>query len=156
MSGITGTLQLVLLIVQWVGSIFGLIGGIILIIRFFKERPILKTNVYSHHGVIEDNTYFYIELDIDNIGDKPTTIKDIFFLIPDSQENDSWNLGKFENFKMFHLNPQSSTKFSEEFIVEDLVEGDVEIEMYLDHTHGSNTTKIESIFLPDDEPDEED
>jgi hypothetical protein len=50
----TETLQLIIQIIQWVASLFGLIGGIILIIRFFKERPILKIELFSSHDINED------------------------------------------------------------------------------------------------------
>lgn len=57
MFEITETMQLFLQIIQWVGSLFGLFGGLILIIRFFKERPILKINLLPTYDVTnEGNT----------------------------------------------------------------------------------------------------
>jgi len=147
----TETLQLIFQIIQWVGSLFGLIGGIILIVRFFKERPILKIEFLSSHDVSEDevNTVFQIDLDIDNIGDKPTTIKEIYFRIPDKNEKDSWFISEFEDFKMFHLSPRSSKVFSELIIMYGYFEEDIEIELTVEHTHGLVDKKTESIFVPD-------
>jgi len=146
----TETLQLIFQIIQWVGSLCGFIGLIILIVRFVKERPILKIEFLSAHDVSEDeeNTLFQISLDIDNVGDKPTTIKEIYFRIPDKKEKDSWFISEFEDFKMFHLSPRSSKVFSEVVIMDGYFEEDIEIEVTVDHTHGHVDMKIESIFIP--------
>ena len=144
-----GTFQTIFQVFQWVGSLFGLIGGIILIIRFFKERPILKIEFFSSHNgqVDEETTAFDITLDIDNIGDKPTTIKEINFMIEDKHEKDTWYYAEFEEFKMSHLNPRSSMKFSEEVIIEEYFGDDIYIEVTVEHTHGNENKKTESFNI---------
>ena len=146
----TESIQLIFQIIQWVGSLCGFIGLIILIVRFFKERPILKIEFLSVHDVSEDgeNTVFQISLDIDNVGDKPTTIKEIYFRIPDEKDEDSWFISEFEDFKISHLSPRSSMKFSEEIIMYEIFEEDIEIEINIDHTHGLVDKKTESMFSP--------
>jgi len=143
-------------IIQWIGSLCGFIGLIILIFRFLKERPILKIKFLSAHdigeesedGEDEENTIFHIELEIDNIGDKSTTIKEIYFMIPDKNEKDSWFISEFDDFKMSHLSPRSSMKFSQKIIMLESFEEDIEIEVNIDHTHGHVDMKTESIFIP--------
>jgi len=139
-------------IIQWIGSLCGFIGLIILIFRFLKERPILKIKFLAAHDVDEDedgeNTIFHIDLDVDNIGDKSTTIKEIYFMIPNKKEEGSWFISEFDDFKMSHLSPRSSIKFSEEIIMIESFEEDIEIEVNIDHTHGHVEVKTESIFVP--------
>ena len=154
----TETIQLFLQIIQWVGSLFGLIGGLILILKYFKERPILKINFISSHDIDtdEENSIFQISLDIDNIGDKPTTIKEIYLMIADKKEKDSWYFAEFEDFKMFHLNPRSSIQFLEEVNMGELFKESIEIAVHIDHTHGNEVEKTESYFIPDILPDDDD
>jgi len=142
------TFQLIFQIIQWVGSLFGLIAGIILIMRFFKERPIIKTKFYSTHRVNKDDgtTFFEINLDIDNIGDKPTSIKKIIFAIDKIEEDARYLTSGFEDFKMFNLNPRSSIRFSEEIIMYGYFDEETEIKVYIDHTHGVEENKVQSLF----------
>jgi len=147
----TENLQLIFQIIQWVGSLFVLIGGIILIVRFFKERPIIKIDkFFSHHyvGEHEESTVFHMSLNIDNVGDKPTTIKDIFFFLSDKKGEKTSFIFGFEDFKMSHLSPRSSIEFSEERIISGSFEEDIEILVIIEHTQGHLNRKTESIFCP--------
>ncbi len=152
----TETLQLLFQIIQWVGSLFGLIGGIILIMKFFKERPILKIEFHSLHYTNKGKTVFDICLDIDNVGDKPTTIKEIYVEIHFKEEKEAWFMEEFKDFKMFNLNPRSSRKFSEEIKVNKYFEEDIESTVYIGHTHGHEEKKVESVSMHDILSDEDD
>ena len=78
----TEALQFIFQIIQWVVLIFGLIAGIILIIRFFKERPILRVsfNLYHYTSTLDHIIYLINiggRITINNVGEKDTTINNI-------------------------------------------------------------------------------
>jgi hypothetical protein len=137
-------------LLRTIGSIFGLFSGLIVIFRFFKDRPVLKISLLSSHDIIEDDqsTVFSVNLELDNVGDKPTTIKNIFFSISDNKEED-WYFGTFDDFEMFNLNPRSSVKFSQDVTIVGFFDKPMRIYATIDHTHGYTEKKFESYYIPD-------
>lgn len=150
MSELAETSRLFWEIIKSIGSIFGLIGGLIVIFRFIKERPILKISFLSTHEINEDDpsTVFSVGLELDNVGDKPTTIKNIFFSIADNEEED-WYFGTFDDFTMFNLKPRSSVKFSQEVTIDEIFKEHMKVVVTIDHTHGYTEKKYDSYYVPE-------
>jgi len=142
----------ILQLIQWIGSLCGIIGFIILIFRFFKERPILKIRLVSSHkkDIDEENTFFMIDLDIDNIGDKPTTVKQVYVIITYYEAGErSYTIIPFKDFEVFHLSPRSSEVLREEAHLNKTINENILIEAHVGHTHGFEVIKSVSLFMFD-------
>ena len=67
--------------------IIGVIGGSLSIIQTFRAKPNLKYNLDCHHKCLEEfhHSVLNVDLRIDNVGERATTIRDIFLnkVVPD-------------------------------------------------------------------------
>ena len=110
----------------------------------------MKYHINSYHEVIKgyNHSKIHIEASIDNVGDRGTTIKDIYLnkIIPEKYYPEK---SEGERFEVKHIGPHNSEKwhiilrYDKKFIEEEKIE----IELEIRHTHGSKTLKTISNLV---------
>lgn len=139
-------------ILNWlktIGSFTGLVSFMILVYRWRRERPILKFHVKDCCHVFYDSddygteraSHMYVDLVIDNIGEKNTTIKDIAVkkIIPSRLFSDiKFN---YEDHKDLFAHNSIRLNLEIKFPKIELTMKTIEIEFNVIHTHGKNSFK---------------
>lgn len=124
-----------------IGSILGVVSFIILIIRFWRERPILRCELgESEHYQkdIDGNGALSITLNIDNIGERGTSIREVKLLETRPTDYSSFHNEWRAPLSVIHISPNSSIKTSFYIKIQKRVieEDEIDFDILLIHTHG--------------------
>ena len=133
------------------GSLSGLISVIFIIIKYRKEKPILKVspNLFHYITTLDNISYLIIingRITIDNVGEKDTTIKNIEIEVKFDKDMHSDTI----TFDSFNISSNSSmdhdvnTNFWAKKEYEKL-----NILFTIHHTHGKKSFKTTSILRGD-------
>jgi len=127
-----------------VGSVLGFFGGIILIIQYIRATPILKYDLQCYTELFEDEnaSNILIELRVDNIGDRATSIRDLYLreVIPIEYYPEHYTA---ELLKVRHISPHSSDRIDIKLHYKNkLILGEeIQFIFKVVHTHGSKILK---------------
>ena len=140
-------------ILNWltVGMSFtGFIGFLILIYRFFREKPILDYSLGYYYHVYDkpyNTSHIFIPISIDNTGERGTTIKYIDLIEMNPKEH--FKLAKKRTDIYKHIPPHTSLPFRYGLSFNNYEIKEEEIELVFDiiNTHSTKRMNITTRLL---------
>jgi len=139
-----------------VGPFAGWLSLVIILIRLVLDRPNLKFhegNCYHLFGETGDST-IHINLAVDNVGKRGTTIRDIT-LIKTMPEDYSPRITKeLYGFETQHVPPHSSIKIHHKIFLKDFLLRDekIKVDLEIAHTNSKVRMIVTSLFLQRGKP----
>jgi hypothetical protein len=124
-----------------IGSILGVVSFIILAMRFLRERPILHCELGESEHYQKDtdgNGALSISLNIDNVGERGTSIREVKLLKTRPTDYSSFHNEWKAPISVIHISPNSSIKSSFYIKIQKRVieEKEIDFDILLIHTHG--------------------
>jgi hypothetical protein len=133
-----------------IGILIGVISGVILFVKFYRERPILNYYLTAFHECKEEfhHSLLNIDLSIDNVGDRGTTVRDFYLSkVTPVEYNPDPSFVTGNRYEIQHISPHNSMRYSVAIRYEKLIkEKEIEIEVKIIHTHGEKVLTTKSYL----------